>query len=101
MGGGGRECPPTRVGALFVPPPPPAYCRRTDAEAFKECLNAYLEGLIVGGADLALQHSPSSFHGAAAVAPPSADIIRAIVIANARELIYELPLLLDAALGRR
>jgi hypothetical protein len=29
MGGGGRECPLTRVGAPFVPLPPPARCRHT------------------------------------------------------------------------
>jgi hypothetical protein len=52
MGGGGRECPPTRVGAPFVPLPPPTRCRCTDAEAHKKCLDAYLEGLIAGGADL-------------------------------------------------
>ena len=52
MGGGGRDFPPKRVGAPFVPPPPPARCHRMYAEAFKECLDAYLEGLIAGGADL-------------------------------------------------
>jgi hypothetical protein len=52
MGGGGRECPPTRVGAPFVPLPPPARCRHTDADAYKESLDAYLEGWIAGGADL-------------------------------------------------
>ncbi len=52
MDGGGRECPPTRVGAPFVPLPPPVRCRRTDADAYKESRNAFLEGLIAGGVDL-------------------------------------------------
>jgi hypothetical protein len=52
MGGGGKECPPTRVVALFVTLPPPRRCHHTDAEAYKECLDAYLEGLIAGGSDL-------------------------------------------------
>ena len=52
MGGGGKECPPTRVGALFVTLPPPRRCHHMDAEAYKECLDAYLEGLIAGGSDL-------------------------------------------------
>ncbi len=52
MGGGGRECPPTRVRAPFVTLPPPPRCRRMDAEAYKECLDAYLEGSITGGVDL-------------------------------------------------
>ena len=47
MGGCGRECPPTRVAL-----PPPTRCRRTDADAYKECLVAYMEGLIAGGVDL-------------------------------------------------
>ena len=55
MGGGDRECPPTRVGAPFVPLPPPVRCRHTDAEAYKECFDAYLEGLIAGGTDLCLR----------------------------------------------
>ncbi len=52
MGGGGRECLPTRVGASIIPLTPPGRCRRTDAEAYKECLDTYLEGLITEGADL-------------------------------------------------
>ena len=47
MGGCGRECPSTRVAL-----PPPTRCRRTDADAYKECLVAYMEGLIAGGVDL-------------------------------------------------
>ena len=34
------------------PSPPPARCHCMYAEAFKEFLDAYLEGLIAGGADL-------------------------------------------------
>ncbi len=52
MGGGSRECPTTRVGVPFVPLPTPTRCRCTDADAYKECLDTYLEGLIAGGADL-------------------------------------------------
>ena len=36
-----------------LPPLPPAHCRpHGDAEAYKECLDAYLEGSIAGGPDL-------------------------------------------------
>ena len=45
--------------------------------------------------------SPSSFHGTAAAASPSADVKRGIVISSARELMHEFPLLLAAVLGRR
>ena len=51
-GGGGGRGVPTHNHKSFVTLPPPARCRRTDAEAYKECLDAYLEGLIAGGADL-------------------------------------------------
>ena len=76
MGGGGIECPPTRarVGGPFISLPPPALCRRTDAEAYKECLDAYLGGLIAEGRGPAREAAAASpsFASEAGVKPLSA-----------------------------
>ena len=71
MGGGGKECPPTRVGALFVTLPPPRRCHHMDAEAYKECLDAYLEGLIAGGSESARPATTFPTITGTAAPPPS------------------------------